>query len=172
MHRDHIIAITSGMLALAGVVLGTVLSAYFTQRQFDQQLKSASREKLISKRIEVVEQCVRARADITRAKMIMDLVELDSVTINAALQSKDPRLSPTDRKTTYDSYEHQREFAELRTNYATCIQMATVFFGPKTKAAALEMNKVERWYENVNSKELVAFTDAMLSEVNHIDAEP
>lgn len=172
MHRDHVIALTSGALALVGVVLGTVLSAYFTQRQFDQQLKVSSREKLITKRIEIIEQCVRARSGITRAKMIMDFVELDGKAIEFSMQTRNPEILGSSRKTTYDSYEYQKEFAELRTNYVTCIQMAAVFFGPKTKSAALNMNKIEKWYADVNSRELVAFTEAMLSEVNHIDAEP
>lgn len=43
--------------------------------------------------------------------------------------------------------------------------MAGVFFGPKTKDAALKMNSVKVWYEDPDSPELKSFINAMLDEL-------
>lgn len=167
MHRDYILAAASGVFALVGVAAGSLLSAHYAERQFNQQIRVAQREKLMVKRLEVMEQCIRARANLGRAKMIMELIKVDELAILLNANNKEPSREATQRKTTYDSYEHQREFNEIRTNFATCVQMAAVFFGPKTKEAALNLNKVKVWYEDMNSTELASFTDAMLSEANH-----
>jgi hypothetical protein len=168
MHRDYILAIASGFFALAGVGTGTVLSAHYAERQFDRQFEISQRDKVLTKRFELIEQCARARADLVRAKMIMGLVDVEKLRILAmARANKKQREGLEKVKTGVESIEMQKEFATIRANYSACLQMAGIFFGPKTKEAVLKMNSVKIWYEDPDSPELKALIEALLNELQY-----
>jgi hypothetical protein len=168
MHRDYILAIASGFFALAGVGIGTVLSAYYGERQMERQFNLAQREKIMTKRVDLLEQCTRSRADLVRAKMIMGLVDLEKVRALATVGANEKQREELNNvRTGVDTIEMQKEFSAIRANYLACVQMASIFFGPKTSEAAQKMNLLRSWYADPDSPVLSALIKAMLDEVNY-----
>jgi hypothetical protein len=49
--------------------------------------------------------------------------------------------------------------------------MAAIFFVQKTKAAAIDTNKVEIWYTDVNGSGITNSMDVVLSETEYLEAE-
>jgi hypothetical protein len=166
--RDYIVAIASGLFALAGVVVGTLLSVYYGEKQFDRQFILAQRDKIMTKRVDLIEQCSRVRADLDRAKVIMRLVDVEELRVLAMAKAKKKEKEDLEKiHTGVYSVEMQKEFSTIHANYLSCLQMAVIFFGPKTKDAISKMNSVKVWYADPDSPEMKEFWNAMLDEIQY-----
>ena len=172
MSKELRIALISGTLAFLGAIAGVSLSSYFDKQKFEREFYANQARSIINKRLNLIENCARARASMFRANMIMEFVDLEKMKIHGMANTKgEERERWKEFDTGVRSIEMQQEFVTLQSNYIACTQMAGLLFGPKTKKAALDLNDVAVWYKDPNTESIRKFMEGMMNELTYFPDE-
>jgi len=174
MRKDILVAIVTGILAFVGAVGGTYFSSRLEEGRFERQFTVQQYARVLDKRVALIDQCARARAQLLRAKTIMSYADVEAMRLAALKKASGRELELLDKMDTgvHGSHSHalQQEFSAIRTEYFSCVQTGGLLFWPRTKQAALALNTVKpTWYESPDSAELTAFITSMIDELGFHD---
>ncbi len=157
-------AILPAIVAIVGTIAG-VTYTYDLNRQSwlqDQTLKSETN--LLELRMDIFERAnkILYKAEIFRTLSLQGKIDYELTK---------ERVKTTEGLRTLESksksiVETKTSLQELYAEYATVMQLASTYFGPKTKQAVINLIKYREWWERPPS-EINGLIETMASEINY-----
>ena len=157
MRKDVLMALLSGFLACCGAIGGTCFSFHLQELHFFEDVTIQQQQKIIDKRISILQQCEKVHAYMPRVAQIMTNV----VASNTA--KWDVTNQPTISDNGSPSDAQRQEYFLLRADYVACVEDAFLFFGPHTRRIANVLSVVRIWYADPD--QLLSMFDAMHDEL-------
>ena len=159
------VALLAGLLSFLGAVGGTFVSSALEESRNTRKQQVEGRTKIVEKRLDVIEKCATARSLVGRARTLLQFQDLEQRRL-----SKLPKDAIEEQAPKLYSLEMQKEFAAIQTMHLACVDMGSLIFGPKSRAAALAVFKnPSRWIPDEKNEKLNDFYDALVAEVQYFD---
>ncbi len=169
------VSVGTAALAFVGALAGTFLAGYMQENLWERQSSHEERRLILNQRVELIE---RASVIVNKAPIA------DSLNDYAVLQAEIAKLNAdcvkTDEKGGLDQSQcfpqesliENMKFingrADLNAEFASTIQLVSIYFGPKTRKAAEEYANTASWWE-ADSKYSRALIAAMQDELAYFE---
>jgi hypothetical protein len=154
MTEESRIALIVASITLATSLAGTVLGGKFNQWQWERQSAVDQKRAIFEQRVKLIERTSVIINSAPRAQALQARLELDANLAQLKLACADPSKKGVQvpdhckRELNMDSTQAtQQEQVKLMAEFSSTLQLAALYFGPKTRSAIAVIPPKTQWWK-------------------------
>lgn len=168
MQEESKIALIVAVVSLVTTIAGTMLGSYFTRSQWEAQSTLEQRRTILDQRVRLIERLSVLMNSTQRPAILKKLFEAEASIAQAHVACVKDELAKKPVPKFCDEKQDplallpaQQEMVKLNADYASTLQLATIYFGQKTRQAILDLPQNVQWWEQKPNAVLKAMQDEL-----------
>lgn len=154
MKEQSKIALIVASVTLATSLAGTMLGSYFSRNLWEAQSTLEQRRMIFDQRVRLIERLSVLMNSLQRPVVLQRLLEVEAAKAVLLLECSTSKTANkykpkecSEKLEPFAALPVHQEMVKLNSDYASTLQLAAIYFGPKTRQAISDLPTNKQWWE-------------------------